>query len=100
MRKMTKLVLSLVLLALGAQALYAQRQLGARPTESGGPLMPEQAAYDVTHYDLSLRINPSEQSIAGTLSAHARIVHPTEWFVLDLDTQLKVEAAHIIEATA
>lgn len=82
-----------VLLSLAAgAAVYAQRELGVRPTSSGGPLMPEQAAYDVTFYDLALRVNPADQSIRGTLTAHARIVHPTEWFVLDLDDPLAVES--------
>ena len=34
--------------------------------DSGGPLMKEQAAYDVQHYDLSLLIDPARKSIAGT----------------------------------
>lgn len=70
----------------------AQRSLGVRPTDTGGPLMPEQAAYDVKFYDLALKVDTSEQSIAGTLTAEALIVHPTEWFVLDLDTPLQVSA--------
>ena len=75
-----------------AAATPAQRELGTRPTDSGGPLMPEQAAYDVKSYDLSLRVNPAEQSIAGALTVQALIVHPTAWFVLDLDMPLKVES--------
>ena len=35
----------------------AQRQLGVRGSSSGGPLMPEQAAYDVKSYDLDLKID-------------------------------------------
>jgi aminopeptidase N len=73
----------------------AQRELGVRPTDSGGPLMPEQAAYDVTSYDLALKVNPTEKSINGTLTVSARVVHPTEWLVLDLDEPLKVEAVYI-----
>jgi aminopeptidase N len=84
-------------LLMGAGA-SAQRQLGTRPTDSGGPLMPEQAAYDVISYDLALAINPAEQSIKGTLTTHARIVHPTAWFVLDLDDPLKVEGVNAIQA--
>ena len=61
---------------------YSQRELGVRATGSGGPLMPEQAAYDVKSYDLDLRINPSDQSIKGVLIAHALMVSPINWFVL------------------
>ncbi len=87
-----------VVLVLAAVSVAAQRTLGTRPTDSGGPLMPEQAAYDVTSYDLALSINPAEQSIKGTLTATARIVSPIEWFVLDLDTPLAVESVGMIEA--
>ncbi|MBD0370982.1 MAG: M1 family metallopeptidase [Pyrinomonadaceae bacterium] len=87
-----KLLFVSVLLIFSAGAASAQRQLGVRPTESGGPLMPEQAAYDVKSYDLALMVNPVEQSIRGMLTVEARIVHPTAWFVLDLDEPLKVEA--------
>jgi hypothetical protein len=37
-----------------AVSIFAQRDLGVRPTDSGGVLMPEQAAYDVKHYDLAI----------------------------------------------
>jgi aminopeptidase N len=81
-----------LLLALSPTPSRAQRELGVRPTDSGGPLMPEQAAYDVKSYDLALTVNPTEQSIMGALTVQARIVHPTAWLVLDLDEPLRVEA--------
>jgi len=58
--------------------------------DSGGPIMPEQAAYDVTFYDLALRIFPDEQRIEGAVEVRARVVHPLNFFVLDLDTTLQV----------
>ncbi|BBM72085.1 M1 family metallopeptidase [Rhodothermus marinus] len=83
------LICCLVLLA--AQTACAQRQLGARVTNhSGGPLLPEQAAYDVTFYELALRVEPDARRIDGTLTVQARVVHPLIWFVLDLDTVLTV----------
>jgi aminopeptidase N len=87
-----RLIVVSFLLALSTLTAPAQRELGARPTDSGGPLMPEQAAYDVMAYDLALRVNPVEQSIAGELTVTASIVHPTAWLVLDLDTPLRVLA--------
>jgi aminopeptidase N len=78
--------------------VYAQRELGVRGTSSGGRLMPEQAAYDVKSYDLNLRVNPEAQTIKGVLTAHARIVHPLNWFVLDLDTPFTVEAVTLAGA--
>ncbi|MDQ7039854.1 MAG: M1 family metallopeptidase [Rhodothermus sp.] len=90
--------LGLLLLGIGfyllwsvAQTACAQRSLGVRATNrSGGPLLPEQAAYDVTFYDLALRIDPDARRIRGTLEVQARVVHPLIWLVLDLDTALTV----------
>lgn len=59
---------------------------------SGGVLMPEQAAYDVTFYDLSLEVDPVEESILGTLTVEAEVVHAMHYLVLDLDTMLNVIA--------
>jgi aminopeptidase N len=95
MRKILSWTSCIFLLLLTAAGANAQRELGARPTDSGGVLMPEQAAYDVASYDLSLKVNPADQSINGTLTVQARIVHPTDWFVLDLDEPLKVETVSL-----
>ena len=76
----------------------AQRELGVRGTSSGGPLMPEQAAYDVKSYDLDLRIDPDAQTIKGALTAHARILSPLDWFVLDLDPPLVVDSVTMVKA--
>ncbi len=79
--------------------VQAQRDVGVRPTDSGGPLVPEQAAYDIKSYDLDLQINPAEQSIKGVLTAQALIVHPTVWFVLDLDPSLTVDSVALVDPT-
>lgn len=66
--------------------------------DSGGPIMPEQAAYDVTFYNLMLEVFPDDQRIAGKLQATADVVHPMYWFVLDLDTLLEVNGTWLMEA--
>ena len=76
-----------------ALSIFAQRDLGARPTDSGGVLMPEQAAYDVKSYDLSVHPNIEEQSIKGTVIVKALILKPIDKFVLDLDYPFTVESA-------
>lgn len=65
--------------------------------DSGGKLPPEQAAYNVHHYDLDLSIDPADSSIYGRVITHAQIVHPLEHFVLDLDTVFAVHAVNYIE---
>ncbi len=60
--------------------------------DSGGVLLPEQAAYDVFFYDLALTIQPGAQAIAGTLTAHAAVQDSLRRFVLDLDSRLDVDS--------
>lgn len=76
---------------------FAQRELGVRPTETGGVVPYEQAAYDVKKYDISLNINPSEKSVSGATVVTAVIVQPINVFVLDLDTPYTVSEVAAIE---
>jgi len=54
--------------------------------DSGGPLKPEQAAYDVTYYYLNLSIAPETQTIDGSLLCQVTIIDPIDILLLDLDT--------------
>ena len=54
---MKRLVLLFSMLLLVLPAL-AQRELGVRPTDTGGPLAFEQAAYDVQSYEVTLNVDP------------------------------------------
>ena len=74
-----------------ASSSSAQRQMGVRPTETGGPLRFEQAVYDVHSYDISLDVDPATKSIKGSTVIKAKIVIPTNVILLDLDTPYKVE---------
>ncbi len=65
--------------------------------DTGGPIMPEQAAYDVTFYNLDIQVFPDERRIDGSLRVDANVVHPMYWLVLDLDTLLAVHAARLIQ---
>lgn len=66
--------------------LFGQRELGVRPTDTGGPLMFEQAVFDVQDYDITLGVDPKTRSITGTTVMTAKTVIPTNVIVLDLDT--------------
>lgn len=65
---------------------------------SGGVLMPEQAAFDVTRYDIRLRIDPDARTINGAVIVDAKIVQPINAFVLDLDPALSVKAVSALDA--
>jgi len=67
------------------------------PGDAGGPLLPEQAAYDVTFYDLNLRVQPEAQRIDGALTVHAAVTAPLEQFVLNLDRALRVREVSLLE---
>ena len=66
----------------------------SRYYDSGGPLIPEQASYDVRFYDLALSVSPSDKSIDGSLTAVVQILAPLDQLVLDLDTLLTIGAIH------
>ncbi len=78
--------------ALLAVGLTAQQ---GDPNISGGPLIPEQAAVDVTHYDLRLEVFPATRTIEGSLTATVRVLASLKDFVLDLDPALQVRAARL-----
>ena len=76
---------ALFLLFFTFSPVIAQRELGVRPTETGGPLRFEQAVFDVLSYDISINADPIRKSISGTTVMIARTVIPTNVIVLDLD---------------
>ena len=63
--------------------------------DSGGPLLPEQTAYDVSYYNLSLQIFPKEKRISGSLAMRAKILKDLDAIVMNMDTLLKVQRATI-----
>ena len=69
----------------------AQREHGVRPTNTGGPLMFEQAVFDVQSYDVAVDVFPKEKRISGVTTMIARTVIPTNVIVLDLDTPYTID---------
>lgn len=88
---------SLTAIFVFSAAVYGQRQMAARPTESGGVLMAEQAAFDVKHYDLALSVDPTAQTIKGVLTVRAQIKGLRNQMVLDLDTPYTVESVELVK---
>src|SRR5262245_20043651 len=83
---MKKLVFIALAISLFTSIGSAQRELGARPTATGGPLKFEQAVFDVQSYDVSLKVDVAGRSISGTTVMVAKTVIPTDVILLDLDT--------------
>lgn len=65
--------------------------------DSGGPIMPEQSAYNVTYYDFSIKVMPDSKSIEGKVEMVAKVVQPMFYCVMDLD--LKLDISKIEEIT-
>ncbi|MQA91616.1 MAG: M1 family peptidase [Gemmatimonas sp.] len=58
--------------------------------DSGGPILPEQADFDVTFYEITLEVEPEEQRLDGWATTVARLVEPSRTIVLDLDTLFNI----------
>jgi len=84
-------VRSFLFVILVTVSTFAQRPHPAKPTETGGPLIPEQGAFDVQTYDISITADPATKSIKGTTVMTAKIVNPTDTIILNLDTPYTVE---------
>ena len=76
---------TLLTTALLATSLDAQRR--ARNT-SGGPLHPQQACFDVAHYELRMTVDPKTRSIDGKLTMTAQVTKATKHVFLHLDSQV------------
>ena len=64
--------------------------------DSGGALPPEQAAYDVFHYDLAVAVDPIRKRIEGQVTVHAVVEERLENLVLNLDRRLSVSKARTL----
>ncbi len=89
-RRLVWALTGLLLLPASAHALQDDEADPRAATLSGGPLLAEQAAYDVQSYDLALRIDPRAKSITGSLKATVLTTKILEMLVLDLDARLQV----------
>ena len=90
-RYLNSIILVLTFL-LAVQVSTAQRRHGSTPTPSGGPIIYEQAAYDVQSYDITARVFPREKRIVGDTLMNVNVLSPTNWFVFDLDTPYKISS--------
>lgn len=62
---------------------------------SGGELMPEQAAYDVIFYELDLDIDPTTETISGSLLARVEILEAIDTLVFDFTDSLNIDSIQV-----
>ena len=92
-RPLALLAVGLLALAGGAVAGGSEEALPPRATvdtDAGGPLTPEQAAYDVRFYELDLTISPEARTLRGSVTITARMVNAAGRIRLDLDDRFEV----------
>ncbi len=68
---------------------YVKRQM----LESGGRLPASMAAYDVRHYDLSVKVEPADKRIEGRSTVTVETLASIEAFEINLDGRLEVTSA-------
>ncbi|HEX9953367.1 MAG TPA: M1 family metallopeptidase [Rubricoccaceae bacterium] len=95
---MRPLALAAALLALAVTPIRAQTPLAgdAAPTRADtlrGTVTPERAWWDVTHYDLAVRVDPTAQAIRGTVGITFRTLQPAQTLQVDLQEPLVLDAA-------
>jgi aminopeptidase N len=93
LRAVISALLFLIVFHLG----FSQRQFKARPSESGGVLIYEQAAYDALSYSISLEVFPESKSLSGSVLITAKIVQPIAVFVVDLEDVFDIEKIQLVE---
>ena len=78
---------ALMLGALLGAPLHAQARCApVDPYDSGGPLDPDEAVYDVRFYDLGITVDPADSTIRGRVDLHAQVVAPAWRVAFDLGT--------------
>lgn len=82
--------LLLIQLAAPAQSLLNQKNNYTRADTLRGSLRPERTCYDVTYYELSVKIDTAEKSITGNNKISFSAIENFEWLQVDLFEQMKI----------
>jgi len=85
-------MVTVVVVAAGV-GLYFYVQFQRSP--SGGIVPPGEAAYDVRHVELRVRVLPETRSITGSAETTVRVIEPLDTFLSDLDHRLTVHEVRV-----
>ena len=90
---MRKILLTALVLAGSAAAATAQdTPRFTRADTLRGSITPQRAWWDVTFYDLHVRVNPADSSIAGRNGITYRVLRPAREMQIDLQEPLRVDS--------
>ncbi len=56
-----------------------------------GSITPERVWWDLTHYNLNVRVNPADSTIRGVNTIHYRVLTPNQVMQIDLQKPMQVE---------
>ena len=88
----TRCALLLLAAALPTLAAGQQDEPLTRADTLRGTVTPERGWWDVVYYDLALRVNPSEESIAGSTQIHYAVTGARRDMQIDLAATLQVDS--------
>ena len=91
-RKTAALLLSLVVPSLLAGSVTAQDRTFTRADSVRGSITPERAWWDVTFYDLHVRLDPSDSTISGWNGITYRVTGKPREMQIDLQEPLDVDS--------
>jgi len=58
-----------------------------------GSITPERVWWDLTHYDLNIRVNPADSSMRGVNTVQYRVLKPSQILQIDLQAPMRLEKA-------
>jgi len=93
--KFLLVVLVVVVLLIGVGLLGIGWYVKNQMLESGGPLSEAQAAYDVRHYRIDVRVKPELKTIDGRTTATVETMAPVALFEINLDDRLTVAEVEV-----
>ncbi len=87
---MFKKLLFISICFLGVTSVFPQKKFTRADTLIGS-ITPERAWWDVTHYDLKVKVNPSEKTIEGSNTISYKVLEPKEVMQIDLQAPMKID---------
>lgn len=84
------LIFPLLLALVLAGLVHAQAQPFSRRDSLRGALNGNRICYDVLHYDLEVKVEPSQHRIAGRNTVHFRVLKPFKLLQIDLDPGMTI----------
>ena len=81
----------LFLLILTAGSLQAQKPEFTRQDTLRGSITPERAWWDLTHYHLDIRVNPTQKTIEGVNTIQYRVLEANKVMQIDLQPPMDIQ---------